>query len=144
MKDSILMPVPCSYDFYLDHVWYYCHEAPSGSSSPRLPLRLLPTCRYQCLVVLLHQLRLQLARAHILQVQHSSPRRVLPPSCPLYHHHGSAQCSWSTPPLMSQRGAVHAEMRWIAAWVERGAGSRAGSGERSMLQTERIFSAPHP
>lgn len=44
----------------------------------------------------------------------------LPPAAFFHHHHGSAQSSWSTPPSTSQRGAVQAEVRWIAAWaVER-------------------------
>ena len=69
----------------------------------------------------------------------------LPPAAFFHHHHGSAQSSWSTPPSTSQRGAVQAEVQWIAAWaVERGAGSGAGRGKGSGLQTERIFSAPHP
>ena len=59
-------------------------------------------------------------------------RSGLPPAAFFHHHHGSAQSSWSTPPSTSQRGAVQAEVQWIAAWaVERGAGSGAvcrGSG----------------
>jgi hypothetical protein len=98
----------------------------------------LGSCRFQCLAALLPQLRLQLARADILQAHHSSPQRIWPPSRRLL----------PSPPWICSELMVHATVdkpeRGCAGRgaVDSGVGGGEGAGSGAVCRGSRFFPLP--